>query len=336
MSLKPRHTITVHTGSRLHFGLTRVRPHADGKIGGVGVMIEEPGTRLVFRPATAFRSLGPQRMESLCQEWCRYLGVPLNQFEVEQVSGPPTHSGLGSGTQLAHAIAAGLNRFFQCPSSPPDQIANCLQRGQRSMIGSYGFAHGGLIVDGGQGRTDAKLEKQCLIPRAWKLVLVLPFKAKKKFGVAEKSAFDTLQDNPRRSRILEDLIRTDIVRAAEQEQFSDFCAAVHEYGKLSGEFYTSVQGGIYNGAIITSVVERLLRLQAKGVGQSSWGPVVYSWCESAAEAADLLERVRNACGPDVRCWISGVRNIPADVLLEQVESEYNSPSCGTPIEGPSV
>ena len=50
----PLQTLEIRTGSRLHFGLTSIGASNQSCFGGLGVMIEQPETRLVIKPAQRF------------------------------------------------------------------------------------------------------------------------------------------------------------------------------------------------------------------------------------------------------------------------------------------
>lgn len=314
MNENETHCFSVFTGSRLHFGLTRFRPDGNGRLNGVGVMLEHPGTELHFQRATGFQAAGSDRVESFVRLWCHEQDVELPACRIDVRSAPPSHSGLGSGTQLAHATALGLNVILGDVFPPPRVVAERLDRGKRSMIGSFGFTQGGLVIDAPSTGRIACLAHRVPMPDDWRVVLVLPASANKKFGVQEQAAFDSIMaEQTLRSRRLEDLITNQMIPAVESCNFEQFCNSVYEYGRLSGEYYVDVQGGIYNGPVITSVVDSLLRMGAKGIGQSSWGPVVFCWCENQQAANEMLTRINEHFGELADAWITRVRNAPASV-----------------------
>jgi predicted sugar kinase len=82
---------------------------------------------------------------------------------IEVLSAPPQHVGLGVGTQLALAVAAGLNASCGFAAMTPAELAACMGRGQRSAVGSYGFYHGGLIIEDGKSA-------EAVTRRLWTLV----------------------------------------------------------------------------------------------------------------------------------------------------------------------
>ncbi len=317
MTAQPRtKAIEVVSGSRLHFGLTRVAPDSTEKFGGIGVMIEQPVTRLRIAPAETLKFSGSGRVAAYARQWAAFRGFALDRVHVELMESPPAHSGLGSGTQLAHVTATGLSEYFESTRPETDIVAMQLNRGQRSMVGSFGFAKGGLIADqvsaaaapraaGSPWRLDMPVE--------WKAVLVLNRHANKTFGLRERSAFHQLTNDAARAHRLEKLIQFAIIPAVQETNFEEFSHAIEEYGKLSGESYSPVQGGTYNGPVIADMVETIRRLGGTGIGQSSWGPVVFAWCPDARSAIHLTERLQRKLGSTADIWTSPVRNQPASV-----------------------
>lgn len=310
--------ISIVTGSRLHFGLTRIKPKSASCLNGIGVMIDAPCTKLEIRPAAEFGTDGSDRLTDFAQSWSLMTGKALPRCQLNLVDRPPEHSGFGSGTQLAHAVANGLSQFcgqpLQMNANDVRAVAENCERGRRSMIGSYGFAHGGLIVDGNDGAGQTRLVNQVDLPYEWRVLVVVAEQANKKFGVQEQAAFANIQTeaiDP--SGKLEQLISDEIIPAAKLGNFDTFTDSVFEYGKISGSYYVPVQGGIYNGPVITEVVDALVRLGAKGVGQSSWGPAVFAWCRNQDQANDLMLALPQHIQHAIKMYSSAVRNRPADI-----------------------
>ena len=61
----------------------------------------------------------------------------------------PSHAGLGSGTQLALAVARALAEVHGVKADAPG-LARAVGRAQRSAIGTFTFAGGGLVLEGGR------------------------------------------------------------------------------------------------------------------------------------------------------------------------------------------
>src|SRR4051812_33502895 len=106
----------VETGSRLHFGLIRLVADEPGqrRFGGAGLMIDAPGVAVRVEPAGEWSAEGPW--------WEGALGVAHTVAEARGREGEarrilveraaPEHAGLGTGTQLALAVACALTRSW--------------------------------------------------------------------------------------------------------------------------------------------------------------------------------------------------------------------------------
>ena len=86
----------------------------------------------------------------------------------------PAHAGLGSGTQLALAVASGLRTLHRLPEDIHGDMA-ALQRGARSGIGIGAFGGGGLVVDGGRGAQTKvpPIVARSFFPEHWRVIVLL-------------------------------------------------------------------------------------------------------------------------------------------------------------------
>src|SRR5262245_47692582 len=102
--------VQVTAPSRLHFGLWSLAG-AGRQFGGVGAMIEQPGLKLELAPAEQFVAGGPlaDRAKRFAAHWAAFHRAALPACEIRLLAAPPEHVGLGTGTQLGLAVAAGLN-----------------------------------------------------------------------------------------------------------------------------------------------------------------------------------------------------------------------------------
>lgn len=290
-------TVEVVAPARLHFGLWSLglppgAPEDAWQYGGVGVMVRRPAVRLLIEPAGQWTVEGQQaeRVAAFAQRWAAYYGRCLPECRVTLCEASPPHAGLGSGTQLALSVAAGLSLFCQMPAPSLAELASSVGRARRSAVGTYGFAFGGLIVEGGKARHErlSPLECRIVLPSAWHFVLVRPLGVQGLAGSQEADALAHLPPVP--PHITQELIarvRQEMVPAALRGDFAAFSESVYAYGRQAGTCFAPLQGGTYNGSIVTAVVERLRQLGIRGVGQSSWGPTVYALTASRDEAEAL-------------------------------------------------
>ncbi|MFY9654980.1 MAG: GHMP kinase, partial [Methylocystis sp.] len=104
--------VRVAASARLHLGFLDLHGGLGRKFGGLGLAIDGPKTRLTLTRAEEVSIEGPQadRAGSLF-ETARAAFAPGAKARLVIHEAIPEHVGLGSGTQLALAIAAALRRL---------------------------------------------------------------------------------------------------------------------------------------------------------------------------------------------------------------------------------
>ncbi len=294
-------TVVVEAASRLHFGLLAPCGWSARRFGGVGAMVQQPALRVLIRPAreeaAAFSARGPlaaaaeQTLErARAAGWLAEAEPPA----VEVLSAPRAHTGLGTGTQLALSIAAGLRAYANLPALSPQELAKQSGRGVRSAVGVHGFFTGGLVVEAGKRDTGvlAPLVARMALPDAWRFVLMTPDGEQGLWGAEERAAFQQLSEAP--AGVVERLCRMvllGILPAAAEEDFAAFSERLYEFGREAGSLFASVQGGEFATPGVAARVERVRRHGVRGVGQSSWGPTVFALAESDEHANWLVARL---------------------------------------------
>jgi beta-ribofuranosylaminobenzene 5'-phosphate synthase len=281
----------------LHFGLWSLGGGEGRQFGGVGAMIDRPVLQLSIRDARELTVAGADsnRIVQIANRWAEFHRTVLPACRIEVQGAIPQHAGLGSGTQLALAMAAGLNAFSGLPSQTPQELALSVGRGLRSAVGTYGFVFGGLIVEQGKLPDEPISPLDCRIdlPAEWRFVLVRSLGMVGLAGDDEAEAFQSLPTAP--CSVTDELIaivRDHLVPAAALADFAHFADSLHHYGRLSGQCFAARQGGPYNGPVLTSLVERIRAWGYAGVGQSSWGPTIFVVNESDETAARLVDRLK--------------------------------------------
>lgn len=226
--------VEVRSPARLHLGMLSFGNPALRTFGGVGLMVDRPGVHLRIRRAGRLEARGPESERALefaaaCAEaW----NLDKAGCSIEVVTTPPGHAGLGSGTQLALAVAAGMSHLFvrdsaadDLPAPPehpiqPDldpsdhewsfdlreviEFARATGRGRRSCVGVHGFSRGGLIVEAGrrlpagavafedEDRDFAPIVARVRLPSAWRCVVIVGRDAVGLHGAEEAAAFTGL------------------------------------------------------------------------------------------------------------------------------------------------
>ena len=171
-----------------------------------------------------------------------------------------------------------------------------MSRGERSAIGTYGFVMGGLIVERGKlpGEPISPLDCRIDVPEAWRFVLLRPVGWQGLSGDQEEQAIGGLPPVP--DEVTERLIAIacdELIPAAATADFPQFSAALYDFGRTAGNLFAARQGGPYNGPVLTRLVQWLRSRGYAGVGQSSWGPTLFTALpdqHSAIVLADLLQQ----------------------------------------------
>ena len=108
-------TVEVRTPARLHLGMLSFGVPAVRSFGGIGVMVDRPGVQIRLKRADQFVARGPLAERTI--EFAKRAARAWNLTEkaacaIEVLATPRAHVGLGSGTQMALAVAAGMRRLF--------------------------------------------------------------------------------------------------------------------------------------------------------------------------------------------------------------------------------
>jgi len=310
--------LRVNTPTRLHWGLLRPVPRADGSraFGGMGLTLTGPGVNLLAESANTTEFMGPfaKRMEIFFERYKTATeSEGLSTFgpiRLEVESAPPAHCGLGSGTQLGLAIAWALARIAG-HSEEVTFLARHAGRALRSSLGCQGFAQGGLLLDPGH-LPDGGFPKaewpECRedFPEDWPILVFLAEEPGAWHGNREKQAFQRLESSDRVSNTMEKLARGSILPAVRSRNFQTLCEAVHEFNRLAGDSFAKVQGGAYSSPRIAGLIDRLFALGIKGCGQSSWGPAVFALIDNHEKAEWVFNQLREECV--YGAWIAKAQN----------------------------
>lgn len=311
--------VEVTTGARLHFGLVCGPPQSPFRFGGIGLMLRDPGWSVSVRPSTDCTCLSEctevrQRVERLLPGICNQ--YQLNGVHVEVHRDIPLHHGLGAGTQLAFAVAAGIRITAGYPRPANSvELATSLQRSRRSAIGTFGFDHGGLIVDHGESPDESPrhLTKHQL-PDTWRVVLLSPRGGPGLSGSQEESVFQQQRymSNQLAAQQM-GLIQDEIIPAATDGDFSVFSEALGQFGRNAGLFFSPQQGGIFSSSVIRELAASA-DFQNLRIVQSSWGPSVAVFAPSHQHAYDLTSQIgHSAFASQITCQIAEPLNQAATI-----------------------
>lgn len=308
--------IEVKTGTRLHFG-----PLASGVtqgrcFGGIGMMVAQPAISFravesdeerfvncsaatgerIRRTRSAWEATSEAGQGGLSRDLISAIPPLCWEFD----SAPIEHAGFGTGTQLSLAVASVLAMFQKAAIPSVHQLAQRCDRGLRSAIGLHGFAEGGFLVDAGKVGHEAigDLAIRLPLPDGWRIVILRPCSASPGLsGASERAAFEALP--PMTSQLTDRLCRLtlmEILPATQSGDCAGFSAAVSEYGRLIGEYFSPVQGGVFADPQVREIVQAHPSIGHRLV-QSSWGPAVITCTPSACAAEDLCREWESVLSP---------------------------------------
>lgn len=320
---RPPRTVEVRAPARLHLGMLSFGNPEVRSFGGVGVMVDRPSVQVRLRRAEAFLGRGPlaERAVAFAREAATAWALPEKAAcEIDVIATPRSHVGLGSGTQLALAVAAGMHQLYRASSASANaapaegaideersfetadalEFARAVGRGRRSCVGIHGFSRGGLIVEAGRfvpPRVPAEdgefspLVARVRLPSTWRCVVIVQRDSIGLHGEPEKQAFQELAPVPREiAAELSRIALMEILPAAVEGRFAAFSDAVRCYGELAGRPFAPASERLPHANSTAQLIELLDELGIRGVAQSSWGPAVMACCESLDAAGLLVER----------------------------------------------
>jgi len=293
--------IRIRTPSRLHFGLIAPAAKMGRRFGGVGMMIDQPGVQIRLEPSRNWLVHGPlaERGQAVLDRLLStYLGTQTPPHAIRIEHAAPEHMGLGTGTQLALAIARGLAEAAGIEDKAASQLAPLVDRGLRSAIGTHGFDRGGFLVDGGKSDSDdvAPLVSSLSVPEDWRIILILSPWQPGAHGLAERDAFGQLLEIPGRAEALARQVLLELLPALSDGDFAAFAESLHQFNRGAGEAFAAVQGGPYASARIATLIDHLRERGQRGVGQSSWGPTVFVVTDDVDRTMRIVARVLEELG----------------------------------------
>ena len=293
-------TVFVETAARIHFGVLDLRRTTGRWFGGIGAAAPAP-TLLVSACAADTLDVEGDDASRAADFARRFLvhhdirrGARLRAHRAL-----PAHAGLGSGTQLALAVARALAEPYDVDADSLE-LANVTGRACRSAIGTWTFAGGGLVVEGGRlpgsGRCGPLLTR-LPFPESWRCVVAVPDGVRGASGVDEVEAFAHLPPPPERDvERVSHLVLMALLPALVEADLRTFGSALTTIQAMTGRWFAPVQGGTFAPGPSEHLVRRMTEWGASGVGQSSWGPAVYGIVDGEVAGSQLAERVRAALG----------------------------------------
>lgn len=310
--------LSVTAPARLHLGFLDLNGELGRTYGSIGLAIDSPSTRVTVHKAARDAARGPEseRALNIIARLRERLGLP-GAYDITIERAIPAHAGLGSGTQLALAVATAALRLGGI-ARPLDLIGTLTNRGQRSAIGIAAFDHGGFIVDGGKGQSTAPppVLIQTPLPESWRIVLILDPKSTGVHGDRETRAFAALpsMESATAAR-LSHLVLMQAAPALMEQDIRAFGLAITEIQALVGRHFAPAQNGSpWSDPKVGEIARKLEANGAAGIGQSSWGPTGFAFVPSQKDADALYQSfVQDVKAQGLELMIVAGRNTGASV-----------------------
>jgi beta-RFAP synthase len=297
-----RNGVTVTAAARLHLGFLDLNGELGRRFGSIGLAINGFKTRLSALAARQMRISGPEqeRIRAHVDAMRPVLGDERAYgIRVDEVV--PAHAGLGSGTQLALALATALRRLHGLPLDLRADAVR-LGRGGRSGAGIGLFQHGGLVVDGGRATAAAAAPviSSMPFPDQWRIFVVLDARQRGVHGPDEAVTFARLPPSSATDAAqLCRLLVMKLLPAVAEADLAAFGSALTAMQERLGAYFAPAQGGDrFVSQDVADALRQLARAGAVGIGQSSWGPTGYAFAPSADAASHILQTVRRHGGND--------------------------------------
>ncbi len=286
--------VTVTVPARLHLGFLDPAGRCQRRFGGIGLAITGFETRITIRRAGQTVIEGPEadRVGAHLATMRTLLGV-ADAHHVTIAAVVPAHAGLGSGTQIALAVATAVRRVHGRPLNIEGDAA-ALGRGNRSGVGIGLFHAGGLVVDGGRGPLTkvAPVVSRMPFPDEWRVLIVLDRARQGAHGPGEAAAFAALPPfPPERAADNCRLVLMQALPALAERDLAGFGAAISELQSRVGDYFAPIQAaGRFNSPRVARALETLAARGAVGMGQSSWGPTGFAFAADDLAADQMLQR----------------------------------------------
>jgi len=269
--------------------------HLGRRFGSVGVSLAQPSLQIEGCLAKETKVKGPDsaRVEKILGQ-LECLFDFKHKVELQVLHAIPSHSGLGSGTQLALAVGSLVSHLHGTPLSARE-LATALDRGNRSGIGIGAFESGGFILDGGRGPQDEPppVLARIAFPKAWRLLLLLDPRHQGLHGKAEAEAFKRLPvfSEALAARLCHITLMRALPAIAEAH-LEPFGSAITELQETVGDHFAPAQGGRFTSRTVTQALDYLGSIGAHCRGQSSWGPTGFVIAPNEETAQDWAHQTR--------------------------------------------
>ncbi len=286
--------VIIRTPSRIHVTLIDMHGGSGRVDGGVGITLDEPGILLEAELSGVLSVRGgdpalQKRVGGIAMDVLQKLGAEGGVAITVRNSYAP-HVGLGSGSQLALAVARAISELYG-RHIPVRELAKLVGRGGTSGIGTAAFEYGGFIVDGGH-RFGTGGEKRDFRPSAasrgvspphviarhdfpsdWRILLAIPAVPAGASGDKETDIFRNNCPVPLEEvRELSHEVLMRMLPGIASRDLDLFGSSINAVQKLG---FKKVELSIQPPEV-AGLLDVLREAGAAGAGLSSFGPAVYA------------------------------------------------------------
>lgn len=315
--------VTVKTAARLHMGFVDLNGSQGRLFGSLGLALQAPITNLtIFKSEkTLIDAKNLNYVAKIVENFKNQLKISIN-FSIKVEENIPEHAGLGSGTQMALAIGAGINALFDLNLTTAE-LAAISSRGRRSGVGIGTFEQGGLVLDGGRSahyqnnqRTPPIIARH-VFPQQWPVLLILDYHNQGLSGDAELQAFEALSNaDLATAQALSHRVLMQALPAIVEHDYAQFSQAIHALQLATGAYFSAAQGGHYKSAKVAAVLNYLNQQGIICAGQSSWGPTGFAIFEDEIKANAMLAQLQSQfLKSNLHFQLMQAKNTGADIDL---------------------
>lgn len=302
--------VKVSAGFRAHLGFYRFLdpPYAYGSL---GVALDKPSFQLIMSLSDSDKVdvIGPtDESRQVVKEVIMRL-APGFRGEIRIDGLVMHHVGLGTRTRLILATLRALAELGFL-KHPLQKYASDLGVGYVSTVGIYTFLYGGLVIDSGKLINSGENTEPIFtspLPQSWRILLALPTKPR---GLTEREEAGIMKFPTRYSKQMElyEAV-TKLMSSVKLRDFEGFVNSVEKIQKHTGTYFSEFQGGQYCCEESDMISKVIAEAGARGIGQSSWGPLVYGFLPNPGKCEEIKEKVVGRIedyGIEIKAWCSGI------------------------------
>ncbi len=285
--------LSITSPSRLHLGFYGFDDNYGYKYGSMGLAVNAYKTSLYIKKSKSFDSNIPKKFTDPILKYLKLNKISSN-FKIDLLSNPPSHIGLGSGSQLSLCLAKSIFTYLGIKISIND-IAHIYNRGERSGTGIRIFDKGGFVVDAcKKANTIPETMFNSKFPSKWKIILINDNSLKGTSGNKEIKFFNqSIKLSKQYKSELSHIALRGILPSIIYKDFSNFSKNISEFQRITSLFYKDKQKGVFLSPDISEIMKYIGNYDDLGMGQSSWGPMSYIFVESNLHAKELISIIQN-------------------------------------------